>query len=63
MQNSVKYFIILLLSLMFLAACGQKAPLFLPGNTNEIRPVTPPQQQAPDNEEDDEDEIPITNQT
>ena len=37
-----------------LAACGQKGPLYLPGNPSEIRTEVPPQA-APPASEDDED--------
>jgi predicted small lipoprotein YifL len=60
----MKQLVVLLLSFAFLAACGQKGPLFLPGDPSAIRTTTPQQQQpAEENEDDDEDEdeIPITN--
>jgi predicted small lipoprotein YifL len=47
----------LLLCLFLLVACGQKGPLYLPGDPNEIRSEVP----ATDSEatdEDDEDEDP-----
>ncbi len=61
MRNPVKYFVLFLLSLLFLSACGQKGPLFLPGDPSTIK-TTVPQQQPPvdESEEDDEDETPIT---
>ena len=31
----------LLLAALFLSACGQKGPLFLPGNPNEVRSEIP----------------------
>jgi len=39
---------------LLLAGCGQKGPLYLPGNTSAIR-TTVPQQQTPGAEEDDEE--------
>jgi predicted small lipoprotein YifL len=56
-----KKLILLLLSLMFVAACGQTGPLFLPGDPSAIRTTTPPQQQSEESEQDDEDETPNTN--
>jgi predicted small lipoprotein YifL len=51
----------LLFAFLYVAGCGQKGPLFLPGNTNEIS-TSIPQQSSPDNEEDeDDDEKPVTN--
>ena len=46
----------LLLSLMIVAGCGQKGPLFLPGNTNEVSMTIPAQQAEADDEEDDQDD-------
>ena len=49
-------------SLLLIAACGQKGPLFLPGDTNQISTSMPDQQQplpVEEEEEDDEDD-PVT---
>ena len=67
MLHSTKYLVLLLLSLAFLAACGQKGPLFLPGDPSEVRTTMPQQQQSQteeneEDEEDEEDEVPTTNQ-
>ena len=65
MHNSLKQIVLLILTFAFLSACGQKGPLFLPGDPSEVRTTTPQQQQQPqteENEEDDEDEVPTTNQ-
>jgi predicted small lipoprotein YifL len=41
---------------MLTAACGQKGPLFLPGNPSEIQSDVPRQAQSDEEEEDTEDE-------
>ena len=44
----------LLLSLFVLAACGQKGPLYLPGNPDEIQTEVPVQDgETADDDEDD----------
>lgn len=58
MQNSARVFLLVILSVMTLAACGQKGPLFLPGDPSTVTSVTQPGQQAVDEEEDDEDDNP-----
>jgi len=58
MQNSVRLLVSVLLSLAFLAACGQKGPLFLPGNPSQMRSV-PQQQEAVEEETEDDDEDPV----
>lgn len=40
--------------LLFAVGCGQKGPLYLPGNPSEIRSEVPPQNQA--DREDEEDQ-------
>ena len=63
MHSSLKQIILLILTFAFLSACGQKGPLFLPGDPSEVRTTMPEQQsQAEENEEDEEDEVPTTNQ-
>jgi len=42
-------------ALLFLSACGQSGPLYLPGNPGQVQEPPPPQQQ-PDEREDDEDD-------
>jgi predicted small lipoprotein YifL len=59
MQSHVKALVFLLLSAIYIAGCGQKGPLFLPGNTNEVS-TSIPRQQAERDEDDDDDEKPIT---
>lgn len=57
MQNPVKTIVLILMSLTALAACGQKGPLFLPGDPSEIRSISqegqPPSQPGEDDEDDD----------
>ncbi|MGI9203856.1 MAG: LPS translocon maturation chaperone LptM [Woeseiaceae bacterium] len=62
MQKTVSSIALLLLSLAFLSACGQKGPLFLPGNPSQIQTVPSPEQEQINSETDDEDEEePTTN--
>ena len=58
MQNSIKFLFLLLTSLVMLAACGQKGPLFLPGDPTEVRTVSQESQPRPERAEEDDDEIP-----
>ena len=64
MQNMLTRIAIALLATFVLAGCGQKGPLFLPGDPSAVRTNTPQQSspQTEDSDEDDEDEneIPIT---
>jgi len=46
-------------ALLLLAGCGQKGPLYLPGDTSSIR-TTVPQQQPAEEEDDEENEAPPT---
>lgn len=62
MQKTLSSIVVLLLSLACLSACGQKGPLFLPGNPSQIQTVPPVEQEQTNPDEDDEDEEkPITN--
>ena len=45
----------LLVFLLFLAACGQSGPLYLPGDPSEIRDAPPPQSEADSDEDEDEE--------
>lgn len=63
MRTPVSLVIIFVLSLAFLSACGQKGPLFLPGNPSSLQSIPPAEQlqkeaEAEDNEDEDN---PITN--
>ena len=49
------YILALILCLLIVAGCGQKGPLYLPGDPSEMKTDVPPQNQ-PLPEEDDEDE-------
>jgi predicted small lipoprotein YifL len=56
----------LLFSFVFVAGCGQKGPLFLPGNTNEVSTSIPQQssngssESGSESEEDEDDKKPIS---
>ena len=58
MQNSIKIVALILMSLSTLAGCGQKGPLFLPGDPSEIRSVSQENQPARQGDEDDDDDVP-----
>ena len=61
MQSLMKTLLIALVSILVIAGCGQKGPLVLPGNTNEVSTSIPNQQQSSRDEDDDDDEQkPIT---
>jgi predicted small lipoprotein YifL len=57
MSGTIRPAIAVLTALLMLSGCGQKGPLYLPGDTSSIR-TTVPTQQTPGEEEDDEDETP-----
>jgi len=59
MHSHLKAVVFLLFSAIYIAGCGQKGPLFLPGNTNEVSTSIPKQQASRDDEEED-DEKPIS---
>ena len=50
-----RYSLVLLLVLLFAAGCGQKGPLYLPGNPSQIKTDVPRQDES-QTEEDDEDD-------
>jgi predicted small lipoprotein YifL len=56
MYKQTKSLVIFLFSLLLIAACGQKGPLFLPGDTNQISTSMPEQQQSVPVEEEDKDD-------
>ena len=59
MPNLLKTTVLILMSLFALAACGQKGPLFLPGDPSEVRSISQNTQPAVEQrEEDDEDDVP-----
>ena len=54
-----RYFLSLLLALFFLVGCGQKGPLYLPGDPSTIRTDVPRQEQSqPEENDEDEEEEP-----
>lgn len=55
-RKTVSSIAVLLVSLVFLSACGQKGPLFLPGNPSQMQSVPPLEQEQTNPELDDEDE-------
>ena len=59
MRSHVNLIVFLLLSMFCIAGCGQKGPLFLPGNTNEVS-TSIQQQQVDSEDEEEEDETPVT---
>ena len=46
----------LIVCLLSVAACGQKGPLYLPGDPSEMKTEIPPQNQPRPEEEEDEEE-------
>jgi len=55
----MKYSALLAVTALFLlSACGQKGPLFLPGDPDEIRTDVPPATDADSEDEDDEQQQP-----
>ncbi len=51
-----RYPLVLLLAFLFAAGCGQKGPLYLPGNPSEIKTDVPRQDESQSEEDEDEDE-------
>jgi len=51
-----RYFLSLLLVLFLAAACGQKGPLYLPGNPSEIKSDVPSQDQSQTEDDEEEEE-------
>ena len=58
MKTQPGLLIAFIISLAFVAACGQQGPLFLPGSPSEIQSAVQEQQAAPAeaSEEEDDDE-------
>jgi predicted small lipoprotein YifL len=44
------------LGLLLLSGCGQKGPLYLPGNPSEVRPIPEQEQAETDRDEGNEEE-------
>ena len=55
MRNAVASFVLLLLSLAFLSACGQTGPLFLPGNPSQTQTSPPAEPSTEETDEDNQD--------
>ncbi len=51
-----RYSLILLLALVFAAGCGQKGPLYLPGDPSTIKTDVPPPAESRTEEKDEEEE-------
>jgi|GEM_PF-643839 len=61
MEKLMKRIAVALLATFVFAGCGQKGPLFLPGDPNAVRLSTPPQENAEvDEDRDEDDDTPIT---
>ncbi len=59
----MRYLSTLLLALLLVAGCGQKGPLYLPGNPSAIKTDAPPQdERQTEEDEDQEDESSETDQ-
>lgn len=58
MRNRVNSVIVLMLFFAFLSACGQKGPLFLPGDASSLQSIPSAEElrQLSEEEEDDDDE-------
>lgn len=56
MYSQRKNLILLLVSMLYVAGCGQKGPLYLPGNTNEVSTSIPRQQENAREDEDEDEE-------
>jgi predicted small lipoprotein YifL len=65
MKTQPGLLIAFIISLAFVAACGQQGPLFLPGSPSEIQSAVQEQQTAPaeGSEEDDEEDVEDDEQT
>lgn len=57
MRNKLSIFAIALSGLFALAGCGQKGPLFLPGDPSEIQTEIPRQVPATEDEDDEEENL------
>jgi len=62
MRSTLGPFVLLLLSLTFLSACGQTGPLFLPGNPSQIQSSPPAENSTEETEDEDEEDQTINRQ-
>lgn len=53
---NTRYPLALLLALLIAAGCGQKGPLYLPGDPSTIKTSVPRQEESKTEQEDDEEE-------
>jgi predicted small lipoprotein YifL len=60
MPTSSKHFVSLLTLVLLISGCGQKGPLYLPGDASTIRTTVPAQPGNGEEEEDEESEAPPT---
>jgi len=52
-----RYVLVILVAFLFAAGCGQKGPLYLPGDPSEIKTDVPnPEQSQPQEDDQDDDE-------
>ncbi len=56
MKTKSELLIAFIISFAFVAACGQKGPLFLPGSPSQIEPERADPQAAPIEESEEEDD-------
>ncbi len=56
MKNLFRLIAIAFVSVFIISACGQKGPLFLPGNPSEMQPQPPEEEQGQDEDEEDPDD-------
>lgn len=53
---NIRYLLALFFALLFAAGCGQKGPLYLPGDPSEIKTEVPRQDESRAEEKEDDDE-------
>ena len=56
MKNLLRLIAIAFVGIITVTACGQKGPLFLPGNPSEMQPQPPEEEQGQDEDEEDRDD-------
>lgn len=60
MLKTLNRFVLLLLTGFVIAGCGQKGPLYLPGDPSTIYSAPPQQNNATAEDDEDDDETPVT---